>query len=81
MDHSFYICVENQDCPDLEIRKVYHGIVDLMANQHGQIRIIDESGEDYLYPSDYFVAEPTKERKIAMGKVIVKVKIIGIAFL
>lgn len=55
MHSCFYLCIKNTGCPDLEIRKVYHGIDDPRANQHGQIRIIDESGEDYLYPEKYFV--------------------------
>ena len=56
MDNFFYLCINNKDCPDLEIRKIYHRIIDPVANNHGQIRIIDESGEDYLYPEEYFVA-------------------------
>ena len=56
MGNLFYLCISNKDCPDLEIRKVYHGIEDPKARKHGQIRIIDESEEDYLYPKEYFVA-------------------------
>ena len=56
MENFFYLCINNKDCPDLEIRKIYHRIIDPVANNHGQIRIIDESGEDYLYPEEYFVA-------------------------
>ncbi len=55
MDNLFYLCINNKDCPDLEIRKVYHGIDDPVASKHGQLRIIDESGEDYLYPEECFV--------------------------
>jgi hypothetical protein len=36
------------------VRKIYQVIPDPKANEHQMIRIIDESGEDYLYPSDYF---------------------------
>jgi hypothetical protein len=47
--------VKNDDCDDLEKRKVYRVISDEKAEKDGYIRVIDESGEDYLYPSSYFV--------------------------
>jgi hypothetical protein len=53
---QFAICVRNDDYPaSLELRKLYPVLEDEFANQHGMIRVIDESGEDYLFPSDYFV--------------------------
>ena len=62
VNNLFYLCIKNKDCPDLEIRKVYHGVDDPVVGKHGQIRIIDESGEDYLYPQEYFlVVELPKE--------------------
>jgi len=51
----FVICVRNEGCEDLELSKVYQVLVDESAAQDGYIRVIDESGEDYLYPADYFV--------------------------
>jgi len=39
----------------LEVRKVYQCIPDTAAEFHRLVRVIDESGEDYLYPDDYFV--------------------------
>lgn len=39
----------------LELRKLYPAIEDGFAAQHQLIRVTDESGEDYLYPDDYFV--------------------------
>ncbi|MFO8025486.1 hypothetical protein, partial [Thiohalophilus sp.] len=39
----------------LETRKIYEAIPDQEAEKHHQIRIIDESGEDYFYPEEYFV--------------------------
>ena len=39
----------------LELRKLYQVVVDETAAKLHQIRVIDESGEDYLYPEDYFV--------------------------
>ncbi len=50
------ICVKNDDYPaSLEVRKVYQVIPDARASKHQLVRVIDESGEDYLYPADYFV--------------------------
>ena len=51
------ICVRNdQHLTSLELRKLYQAIPDERASKRNLIRIIDESGEDYLYPEDYFVA-------------------------
>lgn len=50
------VCVRNDDYPaSLERRKIYQLLPDEDAERHGQVRVIDESGEDYLYPSEYFV--------------------------
>ena len=52
----FVVCVRNRDYPaSLELRKVYRLLRDEQASKHHQVRVIDESGEDYLYPEDYFV--------------------------
>jgi hypothetical protein len=52
---GFVICVENRGAEDLEVRKVYRALPDKDAAATGYVRVIDESGEDYLYPDDYFV--------------------------
>jgi hypothetical protein len=52
---SFAICIENKECEDLEKRKIYRVLPDEEAAREGYMRIIDESGEDYLYPESYFV--------------------------
>lgn len=53
--HEFAICVDNHDYEvSLEIRKLYEVIADPEVEAHGQIRVIDESGEDYLYPASSF---------------------------
>jgi hypothetical protein len=50
------ICIENSGYPaSLERRKIYESLPDLEAEKIGQVRIIDESGEDYLYPSSFFI--------------------------
>jgi hypothetical protein len=51
----FVVCVQNEDCEDLELRKIYQVLADDAATEDGYIRVIDESGEDYLYPADYFL--------------------------
>ncbi len=52
---SFVLCISDANCDDLEQRKVYPVIPDAEANKEGYIRVIDESGEDYLYPATCFV--------------------------
>ncbi len=52
----FVVCIENKDYPvSLELRKIYQVIPDARAAEHQHTRVIDESGEDYLYPADCFV--------------------------
>ena len=53
---QFAICVANQGYDDLEVWKVYKVLPDAKAAAVGCVRVIDESGEDYLYPADRFVA-------------------------
>ena len=52
----FVLCIENKDCDDLEKRKVYQVMQDDKAAEEGYLRIVDESGEDYLYPESYFIS-------------------------
>lgn len=54
-EQVFALCVENKDCEDLEKRKIYRVIPDEKSEKEGYFRVIDESGEDYLYPQSYFV--------------------------
>jgi hypothetical protein len=52
----FVACIKNKDYPAaLELRKLYQVVEDETAANLHQIRVIDESGEDYLYPAEYFV--------------------------
>ena len=51
----YLLCVRNKGCEDLERRKLYGQIPDPHAAEDGYVRVVDESGEDYLYPADYFV--------------------------
>ena len=53
----FVICVNNEGYDaSLEPRKLYVTIPDNIAKKHNQIRVIDESGEDYLFPMNFFVS-------------------------
>jgi hypothetical protein len=49
------VCVENDGFPaSLEKRKIYIAMRDVDAEKHNMLRIVDESGEDYLYPKSFF---------------------------
>ena len=55
-EHEFAICVTNDGYPaSLELWKVYRVVPDEQAARRQFIRIIDESGEDYLYSKSWFV--------------------------
>jgi len=52
----FAVCINNTGYPaSLELHKIYRVLPDAKAGQDGDIRVIDESGEDYLYPAKWFV--------------------------
>jgi hypothetical protein len=54
-EKHFVICVNNLNYEaSLERWKLYEAIKDKKAEAHNQIRVIDESGEDYLFPKEYF---------------------------
>lgn len=53
---QFAICVKNDDYPaSLQLWKVYRVLPDEKGARHDMIRVIDESGEDYLFSAGYFV--------------------------
>ncbi len=53
---KYVLCVSNEKYKaSLEARKIYQCVPDTQAETHGQIRVIDESGEDYLYPVSIFL--------------------------
>jgi hypothetical protein len=54
-EKRYAICVKNRGAEDLEVRKIYRVLHDNDAAATGYMRVIDESGEDYLYPAQYFV--------------------------
>ena len=64
-----FICLDNSGYEaSLERLKIYAGLPDAKAERVGQLRIIDESGEDYLYPADRFIAAdlPNATRKAVL---------------
>jgi hypothetical protein len=53
---QFAVCINNSEYPaSLELHKIYRVLPDEDAAADGDLRVIDESGEDYLYPADWFV--------------------------
>jgi hypothetical protein len=50
----FILCVKNDNCDGLEKRKVYCVLVGHKAEKDGYLGVIDESGDDYLYPASSF---------------------------
>jgi hypothetical protein len=51
----FAICIKNEGYEaSLEFRKIYDVLQDKEAESHGLMRVVDESGDDYLFPKDYF---------------------------
>jgi len=66
---QFVICVKNDGyAVSLEKRKIYAALADATAARHGLMRVVDESGEDYLYPKKFFVpvALPFSARRAVM---------------
>lgn len=64
----FLLCVRNAGCEDLELRKLYEQLSDAKAAEVDHVRVVDESGEDYLYPANLFVAvelTPAAKRALA----------------
>jgi hypothetical protein len=56
-ERQFAVCIRNEGYEEsLEPRKIYEILEDAKAAQYGMIRVIDEEGEDYLYPQEWFLA-------------------------
>jgi hypothetical protein len=51
----FAVCASNENCDDLEVWKIYRVLPDDNAAREHFLRIVDEAGEDYLYPASRFV--------------------------
>ena len=64
------VCVDNDGFPvSLEKRKIYVALLDRAAERHGLVRVIDESGDDYLYPKAFFrtIALPQAVKKAVLA--------------
>jgi hypothetical protein len=69
---KFVVCVKNKGYEvSLELRKIYQVLSDADAAKHRQLRVIDESGDDYLYPANYFapIELPDPVRKAVLASV------------
>jgi hypothetical protein len=67
---QFVVCVDNEGYrASLEKRRIYVALRDIAAEKHGLLRIVDESGEDYLYPKTFFrsIALPQAVKKAVMA--------------
>jgi hypothetical protein len=67
---KFVVCLKNKGYEvSLETRKIYRVLPDAEAARHRQLRVIDESGDDYLYPAAYFspieLPEPVRRAVLA----------------
>ena len=64
------VCIDNEGYrASLEKRKIYVALPDTAAERHGLLRIVDESGDDYLYPKAFFrpIALPQAVRKAVLA--------------
>lgn len=64
------VCINNESYPAaLEKRKIYVSLRDVAAEKHGLLRIVDESGDDYLYPKALFrsIALPQSVKKAVLA--------------
>ena len=69
---QFVVCLKNEGYEvSLERRKIYRVLPDPEAAKHRQIRVVDESGEDYLYPQSFFapLALPQAIRRAVLAAV------------
>jgi hypothetical protein len=70
MSINFAVCIATSGDEDLEVCKVYRILPDAKAVEVGCLRVIDESGEDYLYPAERFIVldlpQAERERLLAV---------------
>jgi len=60
---KYVVCIQNEGYEaSLELHKIYPVLADAEAARHGDLRIVDESGEDYLYPAEWFVPIQVPEK-------------------
>jgi hypothetical protein len=67
----FALCVRNRGAEDLTVSKVYRVLPDRVAQGAGYLRVLDDSGEDYLHRADYFIfvdLPATAKRALAVSR-------------
>jgi len=69
-EKRFALCIQNRGADDLEVRKVYRVLPDKIALTAGYLRVLDDSGEDYLYPADYFGVLICRRRRGVPGRAL-----------
>jgi hypothetical protein len=63
MERSLYVICIDRNLEDCELLKVYRVIPDAQSESRGMLRILDESGEDYLYPATSFLHLSLEDRQ------------------
>jgi len=61
---NYVICIRAEESADIEVRKVYEVLPDDSAAKRGYLRVVDESGEDYLYPKECFATVHLPENAV-----------------
>ena len=61
---NYVICVRAEESADIEVRRVYEVLPDDTAAKRGYLRVVDESGEDYLYPKECFASVHLPEEAV-----------------
>ena len=61
---NYVVCVRAEESTDIEVRKVYEVLPDDSATKRGYLRVVDESGEDYLYPKECFASVQLPEEAV-----------------
>ncbi len=70
MKEQYFVCVSNEGyAASLQVRTIYRGVTDAEAESLGMLRVVDESGEDYLFPTSLFVPikVPKEAAKVFAG--------------
>jgi len=65
---NYFTCIHVDEPTDLEVRKVYEVLPDESAARRGYVRVVDESGEDYLYPKECFASVHLPEEAVRAFK-------------
>jgi hypothetical protein len=61
---NYVVCIQAEESSDIEVRKIYEVLPDEVASKRGYVRVVDESGEDYLYPEECFSPIQLSEKAV-----------------